>query len=404
MNEYDISNDLLTIRDTLRMLAERLDGLESRHKPRKRERGGVNHVAQPLAPSAGQHAPDFKYNGGAVLRCPQIYGAFWGPQWSDAAHTTRSNHLAQFMKDLLASKYMNVLSQYGVGSGAGAAGAYVKSTFVSNVPAQLTGTKIHQIIQDCINAGVIPEPPNTNSNICVMIFLDESIAVQDTGITMCEPSGDNAFGYHYDFLTAAGNEFYYAVIPALNDICLKASCSSDAGCSLHLAQAQEQRITQVASHEFIEMATDPKFQKGWWGPTSDENGDICNGQTASITVGPNTWAVQRQYSKADDVATNGGTWSVVDAPNPIPELAGGPTAGIGGVPPVARLQLLVPQVASLLPLPNSYFDAATKTMRTDPAELAAYATRLFHPFDHRNLVPGLPGLLRQMADYLDNKR
>jgi hypothetical protein len=307
------------------------------------------------------------------------------------------------MKDLLASKYMNVLSQYGVGSGAGAAGAYVKSTFVSNVPAQLTGTKIHQIIQDCINANVLPEPPNTHSNICLMIFLDESIAVQEAGITMCEPSGDNAFGYHFDFLTAAGNEFYYAVIPALNDGCLKSTCSSDAGCSLHLTQAQEQRITQVASHEFIEMATDPKFKSGWWGPVSDENGDIANGQTASITVGSNTWAVQRQYSKADDVATNGATWSVVEAPNPIPELAGGPAATIGGTPPVARLQLLQ-QLASLLPLPTSHFDAETKVLRMEQAELAAYATRLVHPFDHKNLVPGLPGLLRQMADYFDNKQ
>ena len=374
-------------------------------KAKSRERGGVNHVAQPLpaGPVSGQHAPDFQYNGGAVLRCPQVYGAFWGPQWSDAAHTTRSNHLAQFLKDLLASKYMNVLSQYGVGKGAGNAGGYMKSTFFSNVPAQLTGTKIHQIIQDCINASVLPEPPNANSNICLMVFLDESIAVQDAGITMCEPSGDNGFGYHWDFKTAAGNEFYYAVIPALNNTCLTSTCASDAGCSLHLAQAQEQRITQVASHEFIEMATDPKFKAGWYGTISDENGDICNGQTASITVGSNTWAVQRQYSKADDVATNGATWSVVEAPNPMPELAGGPAADIGGEPPIARVQMLH-QLASLIPLPTSHFDAMTKMSKIDNAELAAYATRLFKPFDHKNLVPGLPTLLRQLADHLDQKK
>ena len=40
---------------------------------------------------------------------------------------------------------------------------------------------------------------------------------------MCEPAGDNAFGYHF-FTTTAGHEFYYAVIPALTDTCLKESC------------------------------------------------------------------------------------------------------------------------------------------------------------------------------------
>jgi hypothetical protein len=370
-----------------------------------RKIGGVRgRLAEaPAAPVSGQHAPDFKYNGGAVLRCPQVYGGFWGPQWSNAAHVTRANHLAQFMKDLLASKYMNVLSQYGVGFGAGVAGSYVKSTFVSGAPAQLDEPKIHQIIQSCINAGALPEPPATHSNICLIIFLDETIAVKDNGIgvAMCEPTGDNAFGYHFDFVTAAGHEFYYAVIPALSDACLTATCGGG-GCSLSLGQPQEQRITQVTSHEFMEMATDPKFTKGWFGPSSDENGDICNGQTASITVGPNTWAVQRQYSKADDVATNGVKFCILDAPNPMPELAGGPaaTAGVAGVARVQMLQQLYP----LLPLPASRFDVASKKLTVDDAELEAYSQRLFSPFAPENLVPGLSGMLRQLADHLDKKK
>jgi hypothetical protein len=362
---------------------------------------GTRGVTITAAPTSGQHAPDFKYNGGPVLRCPQVYGSFWGPKWGDPTHVTRAAHMAQFMKDLLASKYMNVMSQYGVGLGAGLAGSYVKSTFVNNAPSQLDETKIHQIIQSCINAGAIPEPPATNSNVCMIIFLDETIAVKDSGlgISMCEPSGDNAFGYHFDFKTTAGHEFYYAVIPALSDACLTASCGSG-GCSLHLSQPQEQRITQVTSHEFIEMASDPKFPTGWFGPTSDENGDICNGQTASITVGANTWAVQRQYSKKDDVATNGGTWSVVDAPTAIPELPGGPAAGVTGIARVQQLQQLYP----LLPLPTSSFDAKTNKMTIDDAQIEAYSERLFAPYSAENLVPGLPGMLRQMADHLEKKK
>lgn len=367
-----------------------------------RKIGGVSHKPSvaPVAPAAGQHAPDFVYNGGAVIRCPQVYGAFWGPQWFDVPHLARVAHLTQFLTDLLASKYMNVLSQYGVGLGAGVAGSYVKTTFVSNVPAQLNEAGIHGLIQSSINSGALPEPPATNNNIALIIFLDETIAINDTGlgIAMCEPSGDNAFGYHFDFKTAAGNEFYYAVIPSLSDACLKNTCGTG-GCSLSLTQPQEQRITQVTSHEFMEMCTDPKFRAGWFGPGSDENGDICNGQTASITVGPNTWAVQRQYSKADDVSSNGGTFCIVDAPNPMPKLAGGPAAGAQ----IARLQMLQ-QLVPLLPLPSSTLDAKTGKLTTADSEFEAFAHRLFAPLDPHTLIPGLPGLLRSFADHLDKKK
>src|SRR5579884_3694124 len=102
----------------------------------KRVYGGVSprkavRVAAPIAPplsGAGAHA-DFIYNGGVVIRSPQVYTSFWGPQWSDAVRTARAERLNQFVQDLLDSNYMNVLSQYGVGAGAGAAGAFVKATF-----------------------------------------------------------------------------------------------------------------------------------------------------------------------------------------------------------------------------------------------------------------------------------
>jgi hypothetical protein len=161
---------------------------------------------------------------------------------------------------------MNVLSQYGVGSGKGS-GLFIQASFISSVPTALKDSDIHNIIQLAITAGAIPEPPHNNTTQVLIIFLDENTGVNDPslGIVMCEPAGDNAFGYHFDFTTAAGNPFYYAVIPGLNDLCLKNSYSNDSFCSLHLAQTQEQRRTQVTSHEFIEMCTDPKFQKGWWG-------------------------------------------------------------------------------------------------------------------------------------------
>jgi hypothetical protein len=101
---------------------------------------------------------------------------------------------------------------------------------------------------------------------------------------MCEPSGDNAFGYHYVFNTNSGNQMYYAVIGALTDTCLQESCPDDNNCTPHLSQSQLDRITQAASHELAEMMTDPQPPTGWY----PEIGDPCSSDSATITVGSNS--------------------------------------------------------------------------------------------------------------------
>jgi hypothetical protein len=293
----------------------------------RRVRGGVSPSGpgpQAPTPAAPAHS-DFKYNNGAVIRSPQVHTSFWGPHWSDATHSTRATRLNQFVRDLLASNYMNVLSQYGVGAGAGSAGTLVGTTFVSSLTSQLDEAGIASVIQGQIDGGAIPEPPATNNNVVLIIFLDESIAVSQPGLRMCEATSDDAFGFHFDFVTTAGHEFYYAVIPSLDNTCITNTCpGGDSTCSLKTTQTQEQRLTQVTSHEFAEMVTDPKFRSGWFGPTSDENGDICNGQSGTITVGANTWTVQRQYSKTDDENSNGATFCVIGATTPMPKRADGP--------------------------------------------------------------------------------
>ena len=132
------------------------------------------------------------------------------------------------------------------------------------------------------------------------MIIDDSI-----GISVCEPKSDTAFAYHHVFKTRAGNNFYYAVIPSLSDTCLSYSCVNKSSCSLSTAQSQEQRQTQVTSHEIAETITNPDGT-GWYNKeTGDEIGDICNGRATEITVGANTWTVQKVYSQNESKATNG---------------------------------------------------------------------------------------------------
>jgi hypothetical protein len=281
----------------------------------------------PLAAAAtGGAFPNFQNYGGPVVAKPTIYATFWGDLWSgDQAHRDAATRLATYLADLVASSFMNVLSQYGVGTGAGS-GTFVASSYVKGLPATLTLANITASVQSLIDAGTVPEPAANNTSLVLMIFLDENVAVSDPNvgggnITMCEPNNDNAFGFHYFFTTAKGNPFYFAVVPSLDDACITQTCgTNDSGCSLHRAQTQEQRRTQVASHEFSEMCSDPQLN-AWYDPNNGECGDICNGETATLTgVSGNSWNVQPQYSKHDDIASNGATYCIASAASPYPKL------------------------------------------------------------------------------------
>lgn len=359
-------------------------------------------VAGPV-PAAPAHA-DFIYNGGPVLTCPMLYASFWGPSWTNSpSGLAEVGRLTQFLQDMVNSQYMNVLSQYGTGNGPGS-GLFMQASFITNVASSISDSDIHSYIQNAINSGAIPEPPAKNTTHLIVIYLDSSIAVSDSGlgIAMCEPAGegDNAFGYHYFFSTAAGNNCYYAVIPSLDDACLNNSGCGGGGCSLQPSQTQEQRRTQVTSHEFAEACTDPLFPTGWFGPSSDENGDICNGEADSITVGANTWDVQRIYSKTDDIATNGASYCRATAPSPIPKLSPGPSSLTAAMTTAQRLGNYKP----FLPLPMAFHDAKTKQTTWDNKEIERYMHRFFYPLSQSNVLGNFAGTIRQFADILDKAK
>jgi hypothetical protein len=282
------------------------------------------------AAAVGQPAfPGFVYNGGSVITSPVVHTSFWGALWSDATHQTAAQRLNLYVQDLLASKFMNVLSQYGVGSGAGS-GQLGQTTFLAGVANQLTDADIQNNIQQAINSGQIPEPPANNQSQVLLIYLDENTEVNDPnlGIVMCEPQGDTAFGYHNSFTTTAGNSFFYGVMPALDDACLQNTCGNNP-CSLDPSLSQEQRRTQVTSHEFAEMVTDPVPPTGWYDqndPNSGELGDICNGQSDTIAgASGNNWTVQKIYSAFDDQQNSGSNYCLSQVNMPEPPLPGAPS-------------------------------------------------------------------------------
>jgi len=265
--------------------------------------------------AGAQPHSQFLYHGGPVALDPPVFAVFVG-DWASAANQARAARLNQYLADLVVSRYMNILSQYGCGT----AGTVIGSAFVANTDHNLSEANIHHLLQSAITAGTIPEP--TNHNNCYIVFLDDATVVKDHGlkIVMCEANSDNAFGYHHVFRTKAHNPCNYAIIPGLSDVCLQETCHGSATCSLQPAQTQEQRQTQVTSHEFAEMISNPMGNAWFDDNGGDENGDICNGLPGTITVSGRTWTVQRMYSKADDLASGGANICVLPPATPIPPL------------------------------------------------------------------------------------
>lgn len=344
--------------------------------------------------------PGFVYNGGPVVTCPLAYVSFWGSAWlNDPGHIAAAARLTQFVQDLGASDYMNPLAQYGAGFGAGS-GLFIQASFVTSVAANLSNSDIVNNIQALIDNAVLPEPPANNTSNILLIYLDEFTDVNDAGlgIVMCEPSGDTAFGYHDFFVTRAGNPFYYAVIPSLTDTCLTESCpGGDAGCSLKLTETQEQRRTQVTSHEYAEMITDPQLN-AWYDPAFGECGDLCNGETDTIVgASGNVWNVQPEYSKFDDLQSNGAIYCVTQAPAPYPRLSPGPSR-------LAASAEKLRSMSVLLPLPAVQFDIQTGAGTYDEKHIRRFVKDLFRPLRAHHIVSDFPQLLHSIASVLEKGR
>jgi hypothetical protein len=270
--------------------------------------------------------PGFIYHGGPIIRNPRVYFLFIG-NWASPENQDRAARLATFLDDLMHSDYMNLLAQYGVG----ASGTVVDSVFVANTDRNLTLAGIQGICQTAIDRHVLPEP--TDPSTIYVVVLDDATAVDDGVTRVCAPSNDNAYGFHYGFVTTGGHAFYYALVPGLSDACLTASGEG----SLLLTQTQEERQTQVLSHEFAEVITNPGVQaneawandEGLTGFAGYENGDICNGYSGALTVGDRTWNVQLMYSKVADMASSGPrtylTYCLAGSAVPLPSLLGATT-------------------------------------------------------------------------------
>ena len=208
---------------------------------------------------------------GRVLAHPKIHNLYLDDAWD--AHNPDAPTSAQldaFTRELASSHYLDAASQYGVHA-AEFTGSHGRSLLCSPLQPRLDRAEFVELLAwvSCEVSfsppipGLIPPltgVPQTNDDTLYVIYLPRSMDIVDGGCGSL--NGVHFFGAapNFKFLDVFGvplpipvpyaQTFAYAVIPT--------KCASGGD-----AQAIRDDITEAASHEIIESATDPLVGTGW---------------------------------------------------------------------------------------------------------------------------------------------
>jgi hypothetical protein len=340
----------------------------------------------PLGGPAAGGSEGLQFNGGNVIECAYVYPVFVGTKWQDnQTWAALAADLQLFLNDVFTSSYVSTLQQYGFLAGS-SPGSHFEGAPSSST---LDDAAVAQIVADLKTQGVIPEDsspsqPSVTAHVA-MLYLDDTVQFNDPNIGGA--SCVNLYGYHYFNTSLLSAPFYYGLIAPMTDACV--------GDDPYMSPVpQLDRLTRVTSHELGEMISDPDFPNGWYSPTNDEIGDICETSFGSFQVArpdgtTNTWAVQALYSLYDD--EQGNQMCVLSSSAPY----------VG--PADAPARAVAPQVADavrhLLPLPPTYRQGG-KIVRK-PSEVHQYARRIMGGFAYQNVHAQIPDLLREMAQVLE---
>ncbi len=266
----------------------------------------------PFVPAAHAPFPQIPNQGRASIAHPQLVTVTFQGE-SGSLHT--------FGDFAVGSSWLTTVGQdYGVGAGSHLAGV----SLGFSAPEQITEDGVGQLLLGLIKDGGVSPPAlpdgGGNAEVIYLVQLPATTSVTFGGGPVCGSVGDGTElgGFHWS-ASGDGLAFPFGVLP---------TCASETAAEL----------TEAASHEFIEAATDPFPNNGWiltdgsspWSYLPGEVGDLCNLET---TV-EGTITLQRIYSNS--AAQAGGSpcvpapaspyYGVTASPSVMTVVAGSPYA------------------------------------------------------------------------------
>jgi hypothetical protein len=218
---------------------------------------------------------------------------------------TLRKDLESFTAAIGASTYWKAIgSEYGVGAGKGGTPVHLTTA----AAAQLTSQQIQDWLTSQLD-GTHPEWGTPDTNTHYAIYYPEGTTIQlDQWGTSCKGFG----GYHGQVTIPGGKAATYSVLPR---------CGGSYGYTML------DMLTNAASHEFIESATDPFSETNpafmmpddahaiWMLMPLSEVGDMCTYRTGvSIRPPDLPYLVQRTWSNAAAKADKDPCVPGVDAP------------------------------------------------------------------------------------------
>jgi hypothetical protein len=218
-----------------------------------------------VAPAPGIQAPpapQLSYRGGPLITAVEVCTLFWGQAWTAAAQQSLVTALNDFFGFIVASPYVDQLSEYDTAAFHIGRGRFVGTATV-NAPAlgtTVTDSAIRQMLEQQLTGKT--SFPAAGPNTVYFVFLPPAVLVAAGGDRSCQ-----AFCGYHDHINA---RIYYAVVPY-------PGC---AGCLGGLGPLDA--LTSISSHELAEAITDPVPPQGWYDDTHGEIGDFCAWQNKRL--------------------------------------------------------------------------------------------------------------------------
>lgn len=265
----------------------------------------ITRIARPVPfprPFTNFAAAHLTYYGGPVMPFTENAIVLWGSTGHTTALTTA---LPSFLTDFANSgngNPYNIALEYHTQGLSGSTtnqpltigsrylGAYTITPSTSST--NLTDAQVSAELKAQIAAGHLPAPRASFggpvTEYYVMFPAADSICMGSScsDVQFCAYHSNATYG-------AASIPFTYAILPE--------STPPDSGCGPSLGVGN---LTSMTSHEMVESMTDSEVGSAttfgpplaWYDATNGEIGDICNGEQATVTLGADTWTVQKQWS------------------------------------------------------------------------------------------------------------
>jgi hypothetical protein len=238
------------------------------------------------------------YNGGALIKNVEVEALYYGSDWvNNPTYQSQVGYLEGFLKSLVNSSYMDMLSNAGYGVGRG---TFDPGTIRPDILDKTRVPNLEGVLEADINNGYLKP---TDANRLYVIFVEDNVRVANRPLP--GDSVTNIRGYHYaipDEFINLNKSIHYVVVaypggtignqrvPSLSDL---------------------DSITTTASREIANAVTDPdrhSILDGAWydsswktsvDPSGSDVGDINPDRVAYV----NGYAVQRVVNKDDHLMT-----------------------------------------------------------------------------------------------------